>query len=95
MENKEVFIASGKTQSRQDSLKDYLADIEKYKFDELLQKYEVGDEQVVLFLFSICQNAERVNRTPSILETLQSADSVMKMLDSMIIADSLKNLKSR
>lgn len=95
VDNKAAFIALGKTDSKRDSLKEYIADIEKNNLDQLLEKYEVEEEQVVLFLFSICEKAEKVDNGPTILETMQSADSLIKALDSLILADSLKNRKSR
>ena len=95
VDNKAAFIALGKTESKRDSLKDYIADVEQNNLDQLLEKYEVEEEQVVLFLFSICEKADKVDNGPTILETMQSADSLIKALDSLILEDSLKNLKSR
>lgn len=94
VDNKADFIAAGETQERKDSLADYIADIEKNSLPELLQKYEVEQEQVVLFLFSICQNANAVDQTPSVEETMQVTDSMLRVVDSMIKEDSLRKLKS-
>jgi hypothetical protein len=93
VENKAAFIASGDSKERQDSLADYIADIEKNSFPDLLQKYEVPQEQVVLFLFSICQNADALNQGPSIEETMQVTDSMIRVLDAAIKEDSMKRLK--
>ena len=93
VENKATFIATGATKGRQDSLADYIADIEKNNFSDLLQKYEVEQEQVVLFLFSICENADAVNQGPSVEQTMETADSMLQALDSIIKADSLRKLK--
>lgn len=62
LENRSAFISRGTSEAKQDSLKDYIADIEKHNFIDLLQKYEVPQEQVAVFLFSICEKAERIER---------------------------------
>jgi hypothetical protein len=93
VENKAAFIASGESKERQDSLADYIADIEKNSFPDLLQKYEVPQEQVVLFLFSICQNADAIGQGPSVEETMQLTDSMIRVLDAAIKEDSMKRLK--
>ena len=95
VEHKAAFIATGATKERQDSLADYIADIEKNSFPDLLQKYEVEQEQVVLFLFSICQNADAINQGPSVEETMQVTDSLIRVLDSAIREDSLRKLRAK
>jgi hypothetical protein len=94
IENKDAFIALGKTQEKRDSLKTYIADLEQNNLDQLLEKYEVEEEQVVVFIYSVCQKAGMANKGPSVEESLNTADSMIKVLDSIILKDSLKNVKS-
>jgi hypothetical protein len=93
LDKKAEFIALGKTQAKQDSLREYISDLEHNNLDQLLDKYDVEEEQVVLFLYSVCQKAELVNSGPSVEETLLRADSMMEILDSIILEDSLRKMK--
>ena len=68
LENKEAFIAIGGTKEKQDSLKDYLDQIEKHSLPELLQEYDIEQEQVVIFLYSICQKAELIQENSAVDE---------------------------
>ncbi|MEO5641675.1 MAG: hypothetical protein ABIQ40_19210 [Bacteroidia bacterium] len=66
LENKEAFIAKGKTKEKRDSLATYINDIEQNALPELLQKYEAEPEQIPFVLLSICQNADAILRNDSI-----------------------------
>ncbi len=68
LENKEAFIAVGGTKEKQDSLKDYLDQIEKHSLPELLEEYDVEQNQVVIFLYSICQKAELIQENSAVDE---------------------------
>ncbi|CAN5873909.1 hypothetical protein BH11BAC7_BH11BAC7_16580 [soil metagenome] len=66
LENKEAFIAKGKTKEKRDSLATYINDIEQNALPELLQKYEAEQEQIPFVLLSICQNADAILRNDSV-----------------------------
>lgn len=95
LENKDAFIAKGKTPEKRDSLKSYIDDIEKNDLPGLLEKYEVEEEQVALVLLSICQKADEIDKVPSMQETLQSADSMLRAMDSIIRLDSARSKRSQ
>ncbi len=95
VENKLAFIAQGKTPEKKDSLAQYIEDLEKNSLEQLLEKYDVEEDQVIPFVYSVCQNADAVQAGPSVEETMKNADSMMKVLDSIIVADSLKKLNSK
>ncbi|MDQ3109976.1 MAG: hypothetical protein M3R17_08785 [Bacteroidota bacterium] len=86
--HKEAFISSGNTAGKKDSLRDYISDLEKNTLDQLLEKYEVPQEQLVGFLYSVCEKADRYYEGPSMEDVILSADSLRRMMDSMIRADS-------
>lgn len=94
LENKTAFIAKGTTAEKRDSLKSYLDAIEKNDFPALLEKYEVEQEQVMLVLLSICEKANAIDNVPSMQETMESADSMLRAMDSIIRGDSVRNGKS-
>jgi hypothetical protein len=90
LNNKEAFIASGRTEAKKDSLREYITVLEQNNLDQLLEKYEVQQEELILFLYSVCEKADRFYDGPSMQDVLLSADSLQKELDSMIKADTIR-----
>lgn len=88
--NKEAFIAQGLTSEKKDSLAMFLKDIESSNLEELISKFEVDPENVNLLVYSVCEKADRISQGSSIEETLLKADSMIKFLDSIEKADSLR-----
>ena len=93
LENKENFIASGKTPEQKDSLAGYIRDFEENNLDQLLIKYEMEQEDVVPFLYSVCEKANTAAGPIDVEGTLLRTDSMIKVLDSIILKDSLRKLK--
>ena len=87
--HKEEFIASGKTESSRDSLREYISDLEQNNLDGLLEKYEVPQEQLIVFLYSVCQKADHYDG-PSMRDVLLSADSLGRVLDSLARMDTVR-----
>lgn len=93
LENKAGFIASGKTQAQKDSLATYIKDFEENNLDQLLGKYEIEQEDVVPFLYSVCEKANNAAEPIDVESTLLRTDSMIKVLDSIILEDSLRKIK--
>lgn len=91
--HKKEFIALGKTPEMRDSLEKYAWDIEHFSLEGLIDKYEVEDEQIVPLLYSICQKAEMASAPSSEEEMMYVADSLARLVDSLIKEDSLRKMK--
>lgn len=92
LENKTAYIESGNSQSKKDSLSDYIKDLESNNLEQLISKFEVEPENVNLLVYSVCEKADRINTGPSVEEVLLKADSMMKFLDSLEKVDSMRQL---
>ena len=93
LENKDNFIASGTTPEQKDSLAAYVKDFQENNLDQLIEKYGVEQEDIVPFIYSVCEKAENSNETKTEENALLKADSMIKVLDTIIAEDSLRHLK--
>jgi hypothetical protein len=58
--NKATFINLGETEAKRDSLRNYIADLENNSLDQLLEKYDVTEEEVPTFVYSVCEKSTRL-----------------------------------
>jgi hypothetical protein len=93
LENKDNFIASGTTPEQKDSLATYVKDFQENNLDQLIEKYGVEQEDIIPFIYSVCEKAEKSAETRDEENALMKTDSMIKVLDTIIAKDSLRHLK--
>ncbi|CAN5424444.1 hypothetical protein BH09BAC5_BH09BAC5_22350 [soil metagenome] len=93
LDNQIDFIGSANTQERKDSLTAYVEDLKQNNLAQLIQKYEVEQEEYNMLVYSVCEKAEALKPGPSVEQTMKTADSMMRALDSIMVQDSLNQLK--
>ncbi len=89
LDNKKLFLEGAKSKENEDSLKEYIDDLEKCNLDQLVTKYDVEPEQVNVLVYSVCVKAEGVKNLKLIEDELLRTDSAIKEIDSRSILDSL------
>jgi hypothetical protein len=60
IDNDSAFMSHAYTQGMKDSLMNYIKDLKENNFEQLVKKYDLGEEDVQAFLNSICQNAASI-----------------------------------
>jgi hypothetical protein len=80
LDNKRIFLAGSTTKEKEDSLKQYLDDLEKCNLDQLVSKYDVEPEEVNVLVYSVCTKAEGVKSTKVIEDELIKTDSLIKSI---------------
>lgn len=89
LENQKLFLVAATTKEKEDSLKQYIDDLQKCNLDQLVNKYEVPPEEVNVLVYSVCTKADGVKNLKIIENELLKTDSLLKDIDSRSILDSL------
>ncbi|HET6992325.1 MAG TPA: hypothetical protein VFJ43_13415 [Bacteroidia bacterium] len=81
LDNQKLFLAGATTKEKEDSLKEYLNDLEKCNLDQLVDKYDVEPEQVNVLIYSVCEKAQGVKNLKTVEDELLKTDSLIKSID--------------
>jgi hypothetical protein len=76
------FVNHGDTQSKKDSLMQYVQDLKDNNLEKLLSKYDVGPEDEQTFVNSVCANAQVLDYD-RLMDALSPADSSGTKTDSV------------
>ena len=75
IDHKDDFIAHGDTQSKKDSLYNYVKDLQDNNLEQLLSKYDVGPDDEQAFVNSVCGNAQVLDYD-RLMDVLGAPDSI-------------------
>ncbi|MCX6310875.1 MAG: hypothetical protein NT084_04485 [Bacteroidetes bacterium] len=89
LDNQKLFLENAATKEKEDSLKQYVEDLQKCNLDQLINKYDVDPAEVNVLVYSVCTKAEGVKSLKIIENEILRTDSVLKALDSKTLLDSL------